>query len=108
MKRLTTCWMIAGLAVTGDVALAQARPTADSASAPGPQSHQELPKVLYIVPWKKAAQGDAAGRPQLSVVNEELAPLDPDVFRRQMQYQTQQQAKQQASSAGAAAKTATP
>lgn len=48
--------------------------------------NRELPKVLYIVPWKKPLPGDLAGRPTVSVLDEALAPVDRDVFRRQIQY----------------------
>ena len=51
--------------------------------------NRELPKVLYIVPWKKPPPGGLAGRPVASVLDEALAPIDRDVFRRQMQYQDQ-------------------
>ena len=47
--------------------------------------NRELPKVLYIVPWKKPLPGDLAGRPVASVLDEALAPMDRDVFRRQVQ-----------------------
>ena len=48
--------------------------------------NRELPKVLYIVPWKKPLPGDLAGRPPVSVVDEALAPIDRDVFKRQVRY----------------------
>ncbi|HJV70651.1 hypothetical protein [Ideonella sp.] len=48
--------------------------------------NRELPKVLYIVPWKKPLPGDLTGRPTVSVLDEVLAPVDRDVFRRQVQY----------------------
>jgi len=48
--------------------------------------NRELPKVLYIVPWKKPLPGDLAGRPPVSVVDEALAPGERDVFRRQVRY----------------------
>ena len=48
--------------------------------------NRELPKVLYIVPWKKPLPGDLSGRPVVSVLDESLAPIDRDVFRRQIQY----------------------
>lgn len=48
--------------------------------------NRELPKVLYIVPWKKPLPGDPAGRPTVSVLDEALAPVDRDVFRRQIQF----------------------
>jgi hypothetical protein len=51
--------------------------------------NRELPKVLYIVPWKKPLPGELAGRPLASVLDEALAPLDRDVFRRQVNYHGQ-------------------
>jgi len=58
----------------------------DSSSITG---NQELPKVMYIVPWKEADMGDLSGKPGNSLVNEVLAPLDRDVFRRQVRYYEQ-------------------
>ncbi|HYA66888.1 MAG TPA: hypothetical protein VEE84_09365 [Burkholderiaceae bacterium] len=54
--------------------------------------NRELPKVLYIVPWKKPMPGELAGRPLKSVLDEVLAPVDRDVFRRQVRYDAQVQA----------------
>ena len=54
--------------------------------------NRELPKVLYIVPWKKPLPGDLAGRPPVSVVDEALAPVDRDVFRRHVRYDALEQA----------------
>jgi hypothetical protein len=51
--------------------------------------NRELPKVTYIVPWKKPGAGDLTGRPLVSVLDEALAPLDRDVFRRQVRYDAQ-------------------
>ncbi len=51
--------------------------------------NRELPKVLYIVPWKKPVPGDLSGRPLASVLDEALAPIDRDVFRRQVRYDAQ-------------------
>ena len=48
--------------------------------------NRELPKVLYIVPWKKPLQGDLSGRPPGGVLDEVLAPVDRDVCRRQVRY----------------------
>ncbi len=48
--------------------------------------NQELPKVLYIVPWKQADLGDLVGRPVNSLLDEALEPVDRDVFRRQTKY----------------------
>jgi hypothetical protein len=62
---------------------AQDRATIDPTQVIG---NRELPKVLYIVPWKKPLPGDLSGRPPTSVVDEALAPVDRDVFRRLVQY----------------------
>ncbi len=48
--------------------------------------NRELPKVMYVVPWRKPDLGDFAGRPPNSLLDEALAPLDRDVFRRQNRY----------------------
>jgi hypothetical protein len=80
-----------------------AMPAATSASAASPDraeldrtqiiGNRELPKVLYIVPWKKPIPGDLSGRPPVSVLDEALAPVDRDVFRRQVDYDAQAQAR---------------
>lgn len=46
----------------------------------------ELPKVLYIVPWKKSDLGDLVGRPVNTLLDEVLAPVDPEVFERHLNY----------------------
>ena len=46
----------------------------------------ELPKVLYIVPWKKSDPGDLMGRPVNTLLDEVLAPLDREEFIRQVDY----------------------
>jgi hypothetical protein len=48
--------------------------------------NRELPKVLYIVPWRSAEMGDLVGRPVNSLLDEVLEPVDRDVFRRQVRY----------------------
>ena len=57
--------------------------------------NRELPKVLYIVPWKKPLPGQLSGRPVQSVLDEALAPVDRAVFRRQVDYNTQVQDRAQ-------------
>ena len=47
---------------------------------------REQPKVMYIVPWKKSDIGDLAGKPMNSLVDEILAPVDRDVFKREVVY----------------------
>ena len=46
---------------------------------------RELPKVLYIVPWKKT-RPDSSPLPMRSLINEALSPIDVDVFKRQVRY----------------------
>lgn len=46
----------------------------------------ELPRVLYVVPWKRPELGELGGRPARSLLDEVLEPVDRDVFRRQNRY----------------------
>jgi len=85
-------------------AFGQDRATIDPTQVIG---NRELPKVLYIVPWKKPLPGDLSGRPPTSVVDEALAPVDRDVFRRQVQYDALERAHA-AAAQGAAPAAATP
>ena len=48
--------------------------------------NRELPKVMYVVPWKRSDIGDLIGRPANSLLDEVLAPVDRNVFRREVQY----------------------
>jgi len=51
--------------------------------------NQELPKVMYIVPWQKANPGDLMGRPINTLLDEVLAPIAPidrEEFIRQVDY----------------------
>lgn len=48
--------------------------------------NQELPRVMYIVPWKESGIGELSGRPVNSLLDEVLAPIDREVFQRQVRY----------------------
>jgi hypothetical protein len=48
--------------------------------------NRELPKVLVIVPWKRAELGELTGRPANSLLNEVLEPVDREVFRKELRY----------------------
>ena len=48
--------------------------------------NRELPKVMYIVPWKKADLGDLPAQPFNTLLDEALTPVDRDVFRREVTY----------------------
>jgi hypothetical protein len=85
MKQLVRIAAMATLAWVA-AAHAQDRADIDKTQVIG---NRELPKVLYIVPWKKPRPGELSGRPQVSVIDEALAPVDRDVFRRQVRYDGQ-------------------
>jgi hypothetical protein len=64
--------------------------------------NRELPKVLYIVPWKKPLPGELAGRPLVSELDEALAPIDRDVVRREVRYDALVRARSATAQAGLA------
>lgn len=81
---------IAATAATGSAAALRQR-TADAMDTldlgtTSITGNQELPKVLYIVPWKKSDLGELVGRPVNTLLDEVLAPVDPEVFERQLDY----------------------
>ena len=49
------------------------------------QGASELPKVLYIVPWKKIEM-DTKPVKLNTMVDEVMAPVDKDVLQRQVQF----------------------
>lgn len=81
-RRQVMILLLAGLATAGP-AVAADELELDGATIVG---NRELPKALHIVPWKSAEPGELAGRPMNSLVNEILAPVDRDVFLRELQY----------------------
>ena len=48
--------------------------------------NQELPKVMYIVPWQKSDPGDLMGKPVNTLLDDVLAPIDREEFIRQVDY----------------------
>jgi hypothetical protein len=48
--------------------------------------NQELPKVLYIVPWKDSELPQLNEPPLESLIDEALSPIDRSEFRRQVIY----------------------
>jgi hypothetical protein len=65
--------------------------------------NRELPRVLYVVPWKRADLGESAGKPAKSLLDEVLSPVDRDVFRRQNRYHEALQPDRAAASEAAGA-----
>lgn len=86
MKRLVPSVSAALFCAFAGAAWGQDRAELDRTQITG---NRELPKVLYIVPWKKPVPLTMGGRPVVSVVDEALAPVDRDVFRRQIRYDAQ-------------------
>ena len=82
MNRITLIGCIAAAFCAAPVC-AEDRADIDKTSIIG---NRELPKVLYIVPWKKPMPEDLSPRPMVSVLDEALSPIDRDVFRRQVRY----------------------
>ena len=90
MSRLAGAWLallLAAPAAAEEPVAGQPRPPErlelDAAAIRG---NQELPRVLYILPWKDPGMAELAGRPVNSLVEEVLAPVDREVFNRQTRY----------------------
>ena len=80
----------AGASATGKPAAAQAkgpkgtdRVELETTDITG---NRELPKVLYIVPWKRSDLGDLVGKPANSLLDQVLEPIDREVFLRENRY----------------------
>ncbi|MGD8644138.1 MAG: hypothetical protein PVI15_07615, partial [Chromatiales bacterium] len=75
---------LAGLLIAAPISLqAQEEIELDGMAVIG---NRELPKALYIVPWKQPELGDIVGRPVQSLLDAELEPVDRDVLRRELEY----------------------
>ena len=75
-------WFVLASVLVAQSAFAEAKLELEETEITGAR---ELPKVLYIVPWKKTAP-DSRPLPMRSLVDEILSPIDMDVFRRQVRY----------------------
>lgn len=83
---MTGCILLAGLL---QPAMAEDRLQLDETNI---QGASELPKVLYIVPWKKAEVGDKPVKVN-RLVDEVLSPVDRDVLNREIRFYEQSQAQ---------------
>lgn len=105
MMRLTVIATVATVLVMGTppapAADAPAASAATAAARPAPADravdrlqldstaitgNRELPKVMSIVPWKAAEPPAGPDRPMGSLIEELLAPLDREEFRREITY----------------------
>ena len=93
-------WITRVLLMLAGLIAVQAAGAADRADLEGTQilGSRELPKVLYIVPWRPPVAGDLIGRPVESLMDEALAPVDRDVFQRQVRFHGSLQAREGARS----------
>ena len=48
--------------------------------------NRELPRVMYVVPWRQPGAGEVDGRPVNSLLYELSAPVDREVARRELRY----------------------
>lgn len=76
------CVLLLAVCLMSRTALAETRLELEEAQITGAR---ELPKVLYIVPWKSTAPR-LEPLPMSTLVEEELTPLDMEVFRREGRY----------------------
>lgn len=101
---MRACFVVAVALLTSPPLMAAEKKAVDRADLEGTQiiGNRELPKVTYIVPWKKPQPGDLVGRPVQSLLDEALAPIDRDVFRRQVDYHGQLQGRPSSSASASA------
>jgi hypothetical protein len=90
VSRLAGAWLalllVAPAAVAEPAAGQPPTPERLELDAAAIRGNQELPRVLYILPWKDPGMAELAGRPVNSLVEEVLAPVDREVFNRQTRY----------------------
>ena len=100
MNRLTLCSVATALLVTLPSGASDDEAEPDSTEKKPPvragqslelqttsiTGDNELPKVLVIVPWKSPELVEMTGRPLSSLVEDALRPIDPEVFRRRLEY----------------------
>ena len=83
MKLTLPVFIFVGLsAVAGQVMSADRLELEDTAIV----GSRELPKVLYIVPWKESRMGTLAGVSEKGSFKDSMTVLDRDVFLRELKY----------------------
>ena len=91
MKNITTSIVLLSLALASGSATAEVELKSEGMKIYG---QSELPKVLYIVPWKRREAIEIDAPTSNSLASDFLEPIDPEVFKRQIRYHellTQQQ-----------------
>ncbi len=83
MKRLKTLCLLLGVVAAGPAAAEEAVIELEGTTVIG---NQELPKVLYIVPWQKSELPDVADLPLNRLVEQAIQPVERDSFQRQVKF----------------------
>jgi hypothetical protein len=93
LRAIACAWLICVPMVASHAADAPAKPATKEKAvdrlnldATAITGNRELPKVMSIVPWKAAEPPGGPDRPMGSLIDELLAPLDRDEFRREITY----------------------
>ena len=88
-------FVVAVLTLWGLGSLAQAEVVLDVEGMTVYGQH-ELPKVLYVVPWKRKDAPELDAPQAESLATDVLKPIAPDIFKRQSQYYELMSSKVQA------------
>ena len=83
MKRKFLLLISVGLVAVAAPALSADRLELEDTAIVG---SRELPKVLYIVPWKESRMGTLAGVSEKGSFKDSMTVLDRDVFLRELKY----------------------
>ena len=83
MNLLRICFALSALIIISTHAFSDERLDMQGTAIIG---NQELPRVLYIVPWKQSELPNMADLPLESLIDDALAPVDREEFKRQLDY----------------------
>ena len=83
MKRLRLLCLLLGVVAAGPAPAEEAVIELEGTTVIG---NQELPKVLYIVPWQKSELPDVADLPLNRLVEQAIQPVERDSFQRQVKF----------------------
>jgi len=83
MKHKYLALILVGIVMASSQAFSADRLELEDTSIVG---SRELPKVLYIVPWKASRMGTLAGVSEKGSFKESMTVLDRDVFLRELKY----------------------
>lgn len=83
MLRVAVLLAVLGLGLAEGLAWGEERLELEGMAVIG---NRELPKALFIVPWKQPEPGELVGRPVQGLLDEALEPVDRDELRRELEY----------------------